>query len=73
MILNGQPLGDTGPLPENGVMHRDSYRGHTFQRTFEVPAERLVKGANVLQLRLSGNAWHQGVLYDFLRLEECMR
>lgn len=69
-ILNGQPLGDTGPLPENGVMHRDSHRGHAFQRTFEVPAEGLVKGANILQLRLSGNAWYQGVLYDFLRLEE---
>lgn len=67
--LNGEPAGATGPLPENGVMHRDSHRGFWFERSFPVPARALVVGRNTLELRLAGSTWHQGVLYDFLRLE----
>lgn len=70
ILLNGEPIGDTGPLPENGAMHRDSHRGLWFERSFDIPAARLKSGENLLQLRLKGNAWHQGVLYDYLRLEE---
>ncbi len=68
-LLNGSQLGTTLALPENGAMHRDSHRGMWFEKAVEVPAARLKTGENVLQFRLSGRAWHQGVLYDYLRLE----
>lgn len=69
LVLNGAEVGTTGPLPENGAMHRDSHRGMWFERSFGIPAERLKAGENVLELRLKGSEWHQGVLYDCLRME----
>lgn len=69
LALNGSPAGTTGPLPEAGTMHRDSHRGMWFERTFDFPASALRSGENRLELRLSGTVWHQGVLYDYLRLE----
>lgn len=70
LLLNGTEIGNTGPLPENGTMHRDSHRGFSFVRTFPIPASRLNSGENVLQFRLDGRSWHQGVLYDHIRMEE---
>jgi rhamnogalacturonan endolyase len=70
LLLNGTEIGNTGPLPENGVMHRDSHRGVSFVRTFAIPPSHLNPGENVLQFRLDGKAWHQGVLYDHIRMEE---
>jgi rhamnogalacturonan endolyase len=70
ILLNGSEVGNTGPLPENGTMHRDSHRGHSHVRTFAIPASRLISGENVLQFRLDGRSWHQGVLYDHIRMEE---
>lgn len=70
LLLNGTEIGNTGPLPENGAMHRDSHRGFSFVRTFGIPASRLRPGENLLQFRLDGKAWHQGVLYDHIRMEE---
>ncbi|RYD49800.1 MAG: hypothetical protein EOP85_00920, partial [Verrucomicrobiaceae bacterium] len=67
--LNRSGIGDTGPLPDNGAMHRDSHRGMWFERSFAIPVERMRTGENVLELELEGDQWHQGVLYDFLRLE----
>ena len=67
--VNGGDSGNTGPLPENGAMHRDSHRGMWFERSFPIPAGRLRQGENVLELRLEGREWHQGVLYDCLRME----
>ena len=69
LSLNAVEIGSTGPLPENGAMHRDSHRGMTFERSFSIPAANLKTGENVLRLRLQGSAWHQGVLYDYLRME----
>lgn len=69
LALNGAEIGRTGPLPENGAMHRDSSRGFWFERAFDIPASRLREGENVLEFRLSGSQWHQGVLYDCLRME----
>jgi hypothetical protein len=40
-----------------------------FERSFEIPASRLRSGENVLQFRLSGRVWHQGLLYDYIRME----
>jgi rhamnogalacturonan endolyase len=67
--LNGGQIGTTGSLPENGVMHRDSHRGFWFERSFEIPAENFRSGENVMEFRLHGNAWHQGLLYDYIRME----
>lgn len=69
LSLNGSQIGTTGPLPENGAMHRDSSRGFWFERGFDIPAALLRKGGNLLELRLSGWQWHQGVLYDNIRME----
>lgn len=56
-------------LPEDGTMHRDSHRGMWFEHSFDIPASRLRSGENVLQFRLNGSVWHQGVLYDYIRME----
>ncbi|WP_348216044.1 polysaccharide lyase family protein [Luteolibacter sp.] len=69
LLLNGTEVGNTGPLPEDGAMHRDSHRGMSFERSFNFPPARLKTGENVLQFRLKGTAWHQGVLYDCIRME----
>ena len=69
LLLNGSEFGNTGPLPENGTMHRDSHRGVSFERSFSLPAARLRTGENLLQFRLDGTEWHQGLLYDYIRME----
>ncbi|QJE98555.1 polysaccharide lyase family protein [Luteolibacter luteus] len=69
IVMNGKPIGNSGRLPENGVMHRDGHRGLLTELDFKIPADALKKTGNVLELRLSGEVWHQGVLYDYLRLE----
>lgn len=70
IILNGRKIGTTGPLPENGVMHRDSHRGVWFERFFPVAREHFHDGENVFELKLRGSSWHHGILYDYLALEE---
>lgn len=69
IFINGKPSGTSGRLPENGVMHRDGHRGLLRELNFKIPAASLKKTGNLLELRLSGQAWHQGLLYDYLRLE----
>ncbi|MEO7101579.1 MAG: polysaccharide lyase family protein [Luteolibacter sp.] len=68
-LLNGSEIGNSIDLPEDGTMHRDACRGMWFERSLDIPAARLSVGENVLQLRLSGTVWHQGVLYDYIRME----
>ena len=68
-LLNGSEIGSSIALPENGTMHRDACRGMWFERSLEIPAARLKAGENVLQFRLNGTVWHQGVLYDYIRME----
>ena len=68
VLANGMEVGKV-VLPEDGTMHRDSHRGMWFERSFDIPAGRLNSGENVLQFRLSGTAWHQGLLYDYIRME----
>lgn len=68
-LLNGAGIGSTGPLPEDGAMHRDSHRGIWYERSFSIPAARLKPGENVLQFRLNGSTWDDGVLYDYVRME----
>jgi rhamnogalacturonan endolyase len=68
-LLNGSQIGTPLAMPEDGTMHRDACRGMWFERSVEVPGGRLKTGENILQFRLNGTAWHQGVLYDYIRLE----
>jgi rhamnogalacturonan endolyase len=70
ITANGQAIGDSGRLHENGVMHRDGHRGLLTELSFRIPADLLKKTGNVLELRLEGRVWHQGLLYDYLRLEQ---
>ena len=67
--VNGRPAGDTGWLPESGAMHRDAARGYWFERTVEFDAALLRPGTNTVSLALHSSVWHQGVLYDCVRLE----
>jgi len=66
--INGSEI-DRISMPENGAMHRDSHRGKWFERAFDLSADRLRVGENLLEFHLSGSAWHQGVLYDYIRME----
>lgn len=67
--VNGRPAGDTGWLPETGAMHRDAARGYWFERTVEFDSKLLRPGTNTVSLALRSSVWHQGVLYDCVRLE----
>lgn len=69
VAVNDERVGDTGPLPESGVMHRDGIRGYWFERKITFPGAKLKPGRNVIALRLDAEVWHQGVLYDYVRLE----
>ncbi len=66
--INGSGLASM-MMPENGTMHRDSHRGMWFERTFDISPERLRPGENLLEFSLSGTVWHQGLLYDYIRME----
>lgn len=67
--VNGQAIGETGELPDGGIMHRDGIRGYWFERDIAFDAALLRPGENVLTLRSRGRDWTMGVLYDYLRLE----
>jgi rhamnogalacturonan endolyase len=67
--VNGQVAGNTGNLPDAGVMHRDGIRGYWFERDVGFDGAMLKAGANKLSLSVSGNSWVEGVLYDYVRLE----
>jgi len=68
IFSNGSSISNMA-MPEAGTMHRDSHRGLWFEHDFDIPAAQLRLGENVLQFRLSGTVWHQGVLYDYVRME----
>lgn len=67
--LNGKPIGNTGHLPEMGVMHRDGIRGKEVETNLTFDAQLLQKGKNTIQLSFDAKKWPFGVLYDYLRLE----
>ena len=69
MSVNGKPAGNTGPLPDTGVMHRDGIRGAWCERRLAFPAAQLHAGKNLIALRIPAATWVEGVLYDFVRLE----
>jgi len=67
--VNGDYVGETGPLPEDGVMHRDGIRGDWFEKNLIFAPSHLKVGANNIQLTCHSMVWHQAVMYDYLRLE----
>jgi len=69
VTVNGKPAGNTGPLPDTGVMHRDGIRGYWFERDLTFDAALLRPGPNTLQLTNPARSWVDGILYDYLRLE----
>lgn len=69
VTVNEVRAGDTGPLPDTGVMHRDGIRGYWYERDVAFDAALLHKGRNTIKLRVPATNWTQGVLYDCVRLE----
>jgi rhamnogalacturonan endolyase len=70
VAINGKMIGDTGELPESGVMHRDGIRSASLtERDLSFDASLLVAGANTIALTKKVRTWTDGVLYDYLRLE----
>ena len=67
--VNGTSVGDSGELPEDGVMHRDGIRGYWFERDVRFDAALLKAGDNVISLHSVARDWTMGVLYDYVRLE----
>ncbi len=67
--VNGDYVGETGPLPEDGVMHRDGIRGDWFERRVVFSPSHLKAGMNSITLTCHATTWHEAVLYDYLRLE----
>ena len=68
--VNGAPAGGTGPMPDTAVMHRDAVRGRWFERSVAIASSLLKAGKNTLSLTVPVESWPEGVLYDFVRLEE---
>jgi rhamnogalacturonan endolyase len=69
VTVNDQAAGNTGPLFNSGVMHRDGIRGYWEERHVTFDAGLLKAGTNALKLTNPGRSWTEGVLYDYLRLE----
>jgi rhamnogalacturonan endolyase len=67
---NGTAAGKIGPTQENGVMHRDGHRGLYMPQEILLDGKLLKTGENVIELELQGQSWHQGIIYDYLSLEE---
>jgi len=68
-LVNGRSIGDTGPLPSTGAMHRDGIRGYWIEKDLTFDAALLAPGSNVIKLVSPATSWPQGVLYDCVRLE----
>jgi rhamnogalacturonan endolyase len=69
VVVNDKPVGNAGPLPDTGVMHRDGIRGAWCERRVTFDAALLRPGRNVIALTVPATSWVEGVLYDYLRLE----
>lgn len=69
VYVNDKPIGNTGHLPEMGVMHRDGIRGKEVEIDLPFDAKLLKKGTNTIKLSFDAKKWPFGVLYDYLRLE----
>jgi rhamnogalacturonan endolyase len=70
VLVNDVLVGNTGILPNMGVMHRDGIRGKEEEIVLPFDAKLLKKGTNKVKLKLVNvRNWTYGILYDYLRLE----
>ncbi|MEK7781464.1 MAG: polysaccharide lyase family protein [Verrucomicrobiota bacterium] len=69
VIVNDQPIGDTGTLPSTSAMQRDGIRAFWIEKPLSFDAALLKSGVNVIKLKSRANTWSQGVMYDVVRLE----
>ena len=69
VTVNDHDAGNTGPIPEDGVMHRDGIHGVLYERDVSFDASLLKPGTNRITLTPRAKAWPDGVLYDYVRLE----
>lgn len=70
VLVNDVLVGNTGILPNMGVMHRDGIRGKEEEIVLPFDAKLLKKGTNKVRLKLVNvRNWTYGILYDYLRLE----
>jgi len=70
VLVNDVLIGNTGILPNMGVMHRDGIRGKEEEIALPFDAKLLKKGTNTIKLKLANvKDWTYGILYDYLRLE----
>ncbi|MFN3409952.1 MAG: polysaccharide lyase family protein [Limisphaerales bacterium] len=67
--VNGETVGETGPLPSTSAMQRDGTQAYWVERPISFDAARLRAGTNVIELLSRATSWSQGVLYDCVRLE----
>jgi rhamnogalacturonan endolyase len=67
--LNGEELGETGPLPSTSAMQRDGIRAFWIEKCLTFDAALLKRGHNMIQLHSRAQSWSQGVMYDCVRLE----
>ena len=68
-FVNGQSIGDTGPLPSTSAMQRDGIRAFWVERPITFAAPLMKGGVNIIKLKSHANSWSQGVMYDVVRLE----
>lgn len=68
-FVNGQSVGETGPLPSTSAMQRDGIRAYWVEKDLGFDAGLLTRGTNVVKLLSHAHSWSQGVLYDCVRLE----
>ncbi len=69
VLVNGESVGDTGPLPSTSAMQREGVRAYWVEKRVSFDASCLRKGSNKIGLLSHADSWAQGVLYDYLRLE----
>src|SRR3954471_17465781 len=65
VMVNDKLAGNSGQLPDTGVMHRDGIRGYWCERAVSIDPTLLKPGANRIQLRVPVRNWVEGVLYDY--------
>jgi rhamnogalacturonan endolyase len=69
--VNGEPVGQLGPLQQDGTLGTlgNGIQGIWHENEFAFDASKLKAGTNTLTLTVPAGALTAGVIYDYLRLE----
>ena len=70
VLVNGQTVGATGELPPESAMQRDGIGGYWIEKDIAFDARLFKSGENTVRLYSHANSWSQGVMYDYVRLEQ---